>query len=380
MKFPEKFIQKYHLTGNSYSTANVDAALTELFTLLNKFNKENSSLKAEISRLQEECESRVPAQSSSATSDIEAMIIRLEQKLDVVKSTVNDTLYIVNDAVISAKRAEECAIEAKASADEAVSMSEKACTAAEKACVASENAFAASKAACYSASSIGENVITVGNEIIAKIAENNFSEPIAPIAIENIEEEQEDTVSDQNDDALLVPVFKEESDNDVDAEEDDEDDNQDLDDGGFFSFILEEDVVDPDQIEVIPVDNKEDADAAEDSDEASEETEEIEDEEVKEVDETDEEEQQFDSEESDDIAADLVRAAGLDGEVEQIEPAEDVSEEELTSKLAEMYSSEDETESDEAPTGGEKPEEKPAPTSFNDMKSALDAIRARLKK
>ena len=37
-------------------------------------------------------------------------------------------------------------------------------------------------------------------------------------------------------------------------------------------------------------------------------------------------------------------------------------------------------EAEEAPAEEEKPEEKPAPTSFNDMKSALDAIRARLKK
>ena len=34
----------------------------------------------------------------------------------------------------------------------------------------------------------------------------------------------------------------------------------------------------------------------------------------------------------------------------------------------------------EAPAEEAKPAEKPAPTSFNDMKSALDAIRARLKK
>ena len=47
-----------------------------------------------------------------------------------------------------------------------------------------------------------------------------------------------------------------------------------------------------------------------------------------------------------------------------------------------MYSSEAsaEEETEGAPEEEEKPEEKPAPTSFNDMKSALDAIRARLKK
>ena len=82
------------------------------------------------------------------------------------------------------------------------------------------------------------------------------------------------------------------------------------------------------------------------------------------------------------IAADLIKTVGLDGEVEEIEPAEEVSDDDLTQKLAEMYSAEEATEekTEEAPAEEEKPEEKPAPTSFNDMKSALDAIRARLKK
>ena len=78
-----------------------------------------------------------------------------------------------------------------------------------------------------------------------------------------------------------------------------------------------------------------------------------------------------------------LRAVGRHAvEETEIEPAEEVSDDDLTKKLAEMYSAEEATEekTEEAPAEEEQPEEKPAPTSFNDMKSALDAIRARLKK
>ena len=82
------------------------------------------------------------------------------------------------------------------------------------------------------------------------------------------------------------------------------------------------------------------------------------------------------------IADDLIRSAGLDSEPEEIEPAEPINEDDLSARLAKMYA---ETEDEELPVvkreeEAPEPEEKQAPKSFTDMKSALDAIRARLKK
>ena len=129
MKIPENFKLKYHLTGDSYSPANVDAALSELFVVSSRLYKENADLKAELAHLQETRETPAQEQAGVDLSSIEAMIICLEQRLDDIKATVNDTLCIANDAVISAKRAEESALEAKKSADGAKIAAEEACTA-----------------------------------------------------------------------------------------------------------------------------------------------------------------------------------------------------------------------------------------------------------
>ena len=77
------------------------------------------------------------------------------------------------------------------------------------------------------------------------------------------------------------------------------------------------------------------------------------------------------------IADDLIRTAGLDSEPEEIEPAEPVGDDEVSAKLAQMYSSSaSEPAEEEKPAGEEKPA---APTSFNDMMNALFASNARVK-
>ena len=111
--------------------------------------------------------------------------------------------------------------------------------------------------------------------------------------------------------------------------------------------------------------------------------------EVIEIEEEADEAPEEENKEEESIADQLIRFAGLDAPAEEIEPAEEVKDEDLTAKLNEMFAGDEaepeteeaeKAEEPEAPTEEEKPAEKPAPTSFNDMKSALDAIRARLKK
>ena len=376
MKIPENFKQKYHLTGESYDPANVDAALSELFAVSSRLYKENADLKAEIARLQEESEAPAGAQPTVDLSGVEAMIICLEQRLSDIKSTVNDTLCIANDAAISAKRAEEGALEAKKSAADACAAAQTAAASSEK---ASESALEASIVAndvLGAAKDIGAAVaaldskldgITVA-EAPAAYDEASVEEIIAianEAAIEALEEYELSTENEPAQDTLDLEVAL-----DLASEQEE------------IAPELPEEEKEIDllfDISELDAESEEKAEEAE-AIEAIEEIEEIE--KIIETEEVEEAEEPEKIEEVEDIAEDLIKTAGLDGEVEEIEPAEEVSDDDLTKKLAEMYSAEEATEekTEEAPAEEEKPEEKPAPTSFNDMKSALDAIRARLKK
>ena len=61
MKIPENFKQKYQLKGESYPSANADAALSELFAVSGRLYKENADLKAEVAALREEAKNASPA-------------------------------------------------------------------------------------------------------------------------------------------------------------------------------------------------------------------------------------------------------------------------------------------------------------------------------
>ena len=376
MKIPENFKQKYHLTGESYDPAKVDAALSELFAVSSRLYKENADLKAEVARLQETSEAPAGAQPTVDLSGVEAMIICLEQRLNDIKSTVNDTLCIANDAAISAKRAEEGALEAKKSAADACAAAQTAAASSEK---ASESAL--------EASIVANDVLGAAKEIGAAVAAldsklDGVTVAEAPKAYD--EASVEELIAIANEAALEALEEYE-----LSAEDEPAQDTLDLE--VALELVSEEEETSSE----LPEEKKEMdilfdiSEIAAESEERAEEVEEIEAVEeiekiieTEEVEEAEEPEAVEEPEEIEEIAADLIKTVGLDGEVEEIEPAEEVSDDDLTQKLAEMYSAEEATEekTEEAPAEEEKPEEKPAPTSFNDMKSALDAIRARLKK
>ena len=116
------------------------------------------------------------------------------------------------------------------------------------------------------------------------------------------------------------------------------------------------------------------------SNEAVEETETVE--ETEAIEETETVEETETAEKTELNTADIIRTSGLDGEVEEIEPAEPVSDDELRERLSEMYktdgNSEDtssDTDSEEDPPAEEKPAESAAPGSFDDIMNKLRLIR-----
>jgi len=353
MKIPENFKQKYALKGDSYPSANADAALSELFSVSGRLYKENADLKAEVAALREASEN-APAQIAEidlsglehTVSGLEMMIHALEIKLDAVKTAINDTLCVVNDAAISAKKAEESAAEAKN---------------------ASEYAADSAKAALLEVIKLGEDIKSqpvtipavypeglVGDsepeaneeddgilELLITDTPTELIEETLPTAEEEQIPEERDIISESEEVPVAEPeeniaAAEEESEELQEAESDAAEDEPDT-----AAEDVEED------IEIIP-----------------------------------ESEEEPVAEENENIADYLIRSAGLDSEPEEIEPAQPVSEDDLSAKLSKMYAEQE----DEEPLLEEKKEEpepapeKPAPKSFTDMKSALDAIRARLKK
>lgn len=336
MKIPDNFKQKYHLKGDQYPSANADAALSELFAVSGRLYKENADLKAEVAALREAAENAAPAAVPAEVdlSGIEALISSLAEQIASIRTTVNDTLCVVNDAAISAKKAEDSAKEAKAAAVEAKD--------------ASEDALDAAESALAEVRALGEKIES------------------APITVPVF----------YPDGAVAAPETKEA----------DEDEN-------VLAFILEENTVEETEEEPAPAEEVIPAPEiiGEEITEAEPETEAVE-ETVEETVESPAEEEETeaipepDPEKDDEaIADDLIRSAGLDSEPEEIEPAEPVDDSDLSARLAKMYA---DTADEELPVvKREEEEEEPAPapekhapTTFTDMKSALDAIRARLKK
>lgn len=352
MKIPENFKQKYSLKGDSYPAANADAALSELFAVSGRLYKENADLKAEVARLREEAAN---AKSTSAdamdisgleqtVAGLELTIGALEQKLDAIRIAVNDTLCVANDAVISAKKAEDSAKEAKAAAEEGKD--------------ASEDALDAAESALAEVRALGEKLESAPMTIPAVYPEGEIAE------VEETEAEEKDDVLE----LLLADKVFEETENDpAPAEE-----------VIPVPEIIGEEIAEPEPVEEVV-----DEPAIEIAEEPAEEPEE--EEEIEVIPESEPEvEAEPEKDDGEAIADDLIRSAGLDSEPEAIEPAEPINEEDLSARLAKMYA---ETEDEELPiVNRDEPEpepeheEKHAPTSFTDMKSALDAIRARLKK
>lgn len=369
MKIPENFKQKYSLTGESYSPKNVDAALSELFSVSGRLYKENSDLKAEIARLREEADASKTSDALDISgleltvSGLELMITALESKIDAIRTAVNDTLCVANDAAISAKKAEDSAAEAKLAADAAKTAAEESRDASEDALDAAEAAVSAVKEVKDVAESvqvaveaIGDKLDNVNADVIPMIFdEEPAAEEIPEEIVEEISEECEANIPEDDGE-----ITEEEVDDllaDVAMLEGFEDEPEEA--------VVPEETTAPVEFEIIePAPEVEEIEIIEESETAP----------VPKEEPAPEKPSSF--------ADELIRFAGLDSEPEQIEPAEDVHEDDITSKLAEMYGSDEEPEEKpEAPAEEEKPaEEKHAPTSFNDMKSALDAIRARLKK
>ena len=342
MKIPENFKQKYKLKGESYPSANADAALSELFAVSGRLYKENADLKAEIAALREEVKN-TPAPETAVSVDlsgIEALISSFSEQIASIRTTVNDTLCVVNDAAISAKKAEDSANEAKAASECA-----SACAAEVKA----------------KSQEILDAIEALGNK--AEFAhDEDFPIIFTPESTENEDVEILGMIADP-----IIPFTENMFAESIDEPKEEE----------IVSSVEEETVAESDAVEDFADEPEEEVPAIEELAE--------EDEEIPEIPEAIPEEEPEKKEESD-IADDLIRSAGLDSEPEEIEPAAPIDENDLTARLAKMYA---ETEDEELPIVNREEEEKEeaqpepekhAPTSFTDMKSALDAIRARLKK
>ena len=330
MKIPENFKQKYQLKGESYPSANADAALSELFAVSGRLYKENADLKAEIARLREEAKNAAPAPAAEVDlSGVEALIASLAEQIASIRTTVNDTLCVVNDAAISAKKAEDSAKEAKTAAEETRTLTAES---AGKAQAKAQDILEAIDA-------LGDKLDGVPTDVIPMIFEEEPVEEIAPVIEEESVEEIAPVIEE------IAPVIEEETPEVIEEPIPEE----------------EEEVVSEEENELL--EEVAVMESFEDEPELPEE--ELEELEIK------------DGEEDQSFADELIRFAGLDSEPEEIEPADEVGDEDLTAKLNEMYSKDEESESEPEPA---PEEEKPAPTSFTDMKSALDAIRARLKK
>lgn len=392
MKIPENFKQKYQLKGESYPSANADAALSELFAVSGRLYKENADLKAEVAALREAAENAAPASVSAEVdlSGVEALIASLSDQIASIKTAVNDTLCVVNDAAISAKKAEEAAAEAKTASEAAKNAAEDALGAAAQAAgavkeiketaeaakaagdSASENAKAAKDSAqtiLDAIDALGDKIEGVPSDVLPLIFSEDMeagdegeivgiiSDPIVPFPeISSIRLAEEEEAAEAEKEEILIP--------EVAAVEEVEDEP------------AEEVPAAPEAEEQIP-------EEIPTEDIVEEPVEEIAEEPVEEIE--DDAEEATEKEEASDIADDLIRSAGLDSEPEDIEPAAPIDESDLTARLAKMYA---ETEDEELPIVNREEEkeeaqpetEKHAPTSFTDMKSALDAIRARLKK
>ena len=79
MKIPENFKQKYSLSGESYPSKNVDAALSELFAVSGRLYKENADLKAEIAALEEKL-----VQSAEKRQTMDAAIAEAKAEVDAI--------------------------------------------------------------------------------------------------------------------------------------------------------------------------------------------------------------------------------------------------------------------------------------------------------
>lgn len=325
MKIPDNFKQKYSLKGDSYPAANADAALSELFAVSGRLYKENADLKAEVARLREEAERERPAATEQAVdlSGIEKLVSALSAQIEAVRTSVNDALCVANDAAISAKKAEDSA----------------------------ELSKEASVSALNEVRSLEEKLASVPMILPAVYPEGRIDDTTA----------ENDTEPAAPPQTGIAPPAKEE---DIAAFEE-------LEQVPEMTLASSEPEAACDEpkpepiIEVVPESEPEIEPEIEP-----------------------ETEPETAHNDDGDLADELIRSAGLDGAVEEIEPAEQVSEEELSERLAKMYTDTDANtaadadEPEPASTQEEAPpqEEKPSPTSFSDMKSALDAIRARLKK
>ncbi len=350
MKIPENFKKKYNLTGESYSPENVEAALSELFAVSSRLYKENADLKAELERLRAEAANAAPAPAPEVDlSGIESKLSELAAKLSSVHTAVNDVLCVANDAAISAKKAEDAAIEAKASSADAKIFAGEARDSADQ-------AYDSIEALSEKIDNIEVNPVIypsetavetaaesdiVLNELFASVPEDIITEPVleaeggTAIGEGDLAEEDEKVIIEET---AILDAFEDEHEKPAAA-----------------PFVIGDDLEAPpivideehDEIEIV-----EGSTFIKLEDEFEEEPIEV-----------------------GDIAEDLIRSAGLTGEPEVIEPAEAIADEDVTAKLSDMIAEEPEAE--------EEPiviKEAPAPSTFNDMKSALDAIRARLKK
>ena len=280
MKIPENFKQKYNLIGDSYAPADVDAALSEVLAISAKLLKENSNLKAEVASLREELDGGRTEPTAVDLSGVADLILSLEHRLDDIKSTVNDTLCVANDAVIAARRAEEGSLEAR-------SVSERAASAAEAARVAAENtrdiaeatraaaentrdAAEATRATAESTRDFAEATFyitrAVDDAVTALDAKldglNVADDDTPPPSIEElntIAEEFADTDEvvdhDIEFDFHLAEVLAE-----VSADELNDEDGETDDDAGFVSFLLEDDVVDLHDLNITPAGQTNDED------------------------------------------------------------------------------------------------------------------------
>lgn len=297
MKIPDNFKKKYNLTGETYAPQNVEAALSELFSVSSRLYKENADLKAELASLREQVANPEPAPAQAVDlSGIENRLAELSAKLGAIHTSVNDTLCVANDAAISAKRAESAATDA---IEAVVELDNKL------------NTVDLTPVIVHDDTDVPKSVPTDAEygDIINYIAEET-----APV-----DEEQVISVEPE-------PMTDEEA-NIAEQEEAIE--------------VVEDAVAEP-----TPAEEEK---AAEPS-----------------------EEPKHSTPVPDAIADELIRSAGLFDEPEEIEPAAAVADEDVTAKLNDMIANE--------PAQEPLAEEPAAPASYTDMKSALDAIRARLKK
>lgn len=310
MKIPDNFKKKYNLTGTTYDPRNVEAALSELFSVSSRLYKENADLRAELASLREQTANTEPMPArSSELSMIENRLAELSAKLGAIHTSVNDTLCVANDAVISAKKAETAAADAL----EALGVLEGKLDRVELApVIVHENAAAAvslPEGEEYDGliRNIPEEIAFAEEHVITLEQEGASEEQAAP--------EQETTVEIVSD-VVIEPMIAEEEVS-VEAE--------------------------------AAAETPEAAEAADPTDQA-----------------------QKSIVVPDATADELIRSAGLFDEPEQIEPAAEVADEDVTAKLNDMIANQ--------PAEEPLAEEAPTQANYTDMKSALDAIRARLKK